>query len=142
VAIVKLDRPVVGRKPAKVTTRSSSGDIKNTEVYIIGHPCGLPLKVARDPKSVVSKVYDVTFQARLDAFGGNSGSPVFNSSTHCVEGILVQGKVDFERVGNYFRAAVFPSQGEDGEICYDILQVINKLPTESTQVTSSGCLLS
>ncbi|WP_420540401.1 S46 family peptidase (plasmid) [Paenibacillus polymyxa] len=32
------------------------------------------------------------FVANLDTYGGNSGSPVFNSDTHEVEGILVRGE--------------------------------------------------
>ena len=37
----------------------------------------------------------VFFQTNLDAFGGNSGSPVLNSETGEVEGILVRGEIDY-----------------------------------------------
>lgn len=36
------------------------------------------------------------FMASLDAFVGNSGSPVFNKETGLVEGILVEGAEDFK----------------------------------------------
>lgn len=66
----------------------------NENVYVIGHPAGLPLKIA-DNSYVRYNDNDFYFTANLDTYGGNSGSPVINSKTHEVEGILVRGEPDF-----------------------------------------------
>jgi len=59
-----------------------------TEVYMIGHPSGLPQKVAVNA-SVRSLEGAAYFYTSLDAFQGNSGSPVFDRNTGEVIGILV-----------------------------------------------------
>lgn len=93
-ALIQLDRKVLDRKPLKL---SRNGSVKrNTPLFVIGHPSGLPLKYADG-----AKVFDVKkdyFSTNLDVFGGNSGSPVFNKHTLEVEGILVRGDVDYVEV--------------------------------------------
>lgn len=91
-AVIKLDRPVVGREPLKFRT---SGKISNTaELVVIGHPTGLPTKVSAAGK--VTRNADKTrFSTTLDTFHGNSGSAVFDAKTGLVEGILIQGKEDY-----------------------------------------------
>ena len=91
-ALIRLDRAVVGRNPLQVRT---SGKIKKgTELVIIGHPLGLPAKIA-DNAFVRSNIKQKYFAANLDSFGGNSGSAVINIETGLVEGILVRGERDF-----------------------------------------------
>jgi len=95
-AIVKLDRPVQGREPLKYR---ASGDTKRgTNLLVIGHPSGLPTKVAADAQVRSSDTSDPFFVANLDTFGGNSGSAVFNADSGEVEGILVRGEMDFRFV--------------------------------------------
>jgi V8-like Glu-specific endopeptidase len=90
-ALVRLDRPVVGRTPLKYR---KSGKIKRrTKIFVIGHPSGLPTKVADNAK--VRKMNNIYFTTNLDTFGGNSGSAVFNAKTYEVEGILVRGDQDY-----------------------------------------------
>ena len=91
-ALVKLDRKVEGRLPLKVRT---SGKIANkADLVVIGHPSGLPSKIA-DGAAVRTNKNNYYFQATLDTFGGNSGSAVFDSKTGVVEGILVRGERDY-----------------------------------------------
>lgn len=91
-ALVKLDRKVEGRMPLKFRT---SGKIANkAALVVIGHPSGLPSKIA-DGANVRSNSNKVFFQATLDTFGGNSGSAVFDAKTGLVEGILVRGERDY-----------------------------------------------
>lgn len=76
----------------------------NAPVYVIGFPQGLPLKVAgNDPDARATvkpgTINDYTFEATLDTFGGNSGSPIFNSS-HQAIGILTSGEDDLELAYN------------------------------------------
>lgn len=91
-ALVKLDRPVVGRAPLKISRAGTPP--KGTPLVVIGHPAGLPTKVAggasvRDPEP------NGYFVANLDTYGGNSGSAVFNARSGLIEGILVRGETDY-----------------------------------------------
>lgn len=91
-ALVKLDRPVKNRAPLKYRVK---GKIKNKEnILVIGHPSGLPQKVASGAQ-VYDNSPDGFFETNLDTFGGNSGSAVFNNKTGVVEGILVRGAKDY-----------------------------------------------
>lgn len=62
--------------------------------YIIGHPSGLPLKYAPDG-IITQKPWSNYFQTNLNAFSGNSGSPIFNEKTHDVIGIFIAGENKF-----------------------------------------------
>lgn len=91
-AVVRLKRKVFGIRPLTLRTK---GTISTADqVFMIGHPLGLPLVSTTD-----AFVNDISnphfFKATLDSFEGNSGSPVFNSKTFEVEGILVRGEDDF-----------------------------------------------
>jgi len=90
-AVIKLDRPVTHVAPLAV--RAQSLPREGDPLVVIGHPAGLPLKVADG--ATVRKVNAQHLVANLDTYGGNSGSAVFNGSTGEVEGILVRGEMDF-----------------------------------------------
>jgi len=90
-AVIRLDRKVMDRTPLKFRT---SGKLrKRTSLFVIGHPSGLPTKVA--DHAYVRRLKSGYFVANLDTFGGNSGSAVFNKETLEVEGILVRGDKDY-----------------------------------------------
>lgn len=92
-SIVQLDRIAEGVKPLKLSVHSTLG--RNDSVFMIGHPLGLPQVISS--KAVVTQIFqDLFFKATLDSFEGNSGSPVFNSISKEVEGILVSGEDDFQ----------------------------------------------
>ncbi len=96
-ALVKLDRQVTGRVPLDLDFQSMLNE--DTDVDVLGHPSGLPLKYTNDAK--IKKIdHADCFEADLDTFGGNSGSPVFNTMTRKVIGILVRGLTDYETVTN------------------------------------------
>ena len=104
-ALVKLDRKVKGRTPVKLSEEISRGQ----DVYVIGHPCGLPLKFA--PGAKVLSVSEACFTADLDIYMGNSGSPVFNSGTHKVIGIVVRGdNRDFRWTGKDWVSIIYPNR--------------------------------
>lgn len=104
-AVIRLDRPVVGREPLKVRLKGRPN--WGEPLVIIGHPLGLPQKISdgaevkvgnalgflRPIKNLVRK--RDFFMANLDSYAGNSGSPVFNKNTGLVEGILIEGAEDF-----------------------------------------------
>jgi V8-like Glu-specific endopeptidase len=93
-SLVKLDRVVKDKKPLKF--RTSAKVATNTDIVVIGHPSGLPQKVAAGAKVLLNDDAHY-FQTNLDTFGGNSGSAVFDEKTGLVEGILVRGAKDYER---------------------------------------------
>ena len=91
-ALIRLNRKVTGHKPLPVNRKS---DLKKGDgVFIIGHPMGLPVKIAGD-STVRDNSPESHFVADLDSYSGNSGSPVFNAQTKLIEGILVRGDKNF-----------------------------------------------
>ncbi|WP_127716201.1 serine protease [Halobacteriovorax sp. HLS] len=91
-AVVKLDRKVEDREA--LTFRTEGKVSTGEEILVIGHPSGLPTKVAGDA-FVRNNNNSIYFSSNLDTFGGNSGSAVFNARTGEVEGILVRGEQDY-----------------------------------------------
>jgi hypothetical protein len=66
-------------------------------VYTLGHPLGLPLKLATG--GAVVSASDGAFRTSLDTFAGNSGSPVFDAGSHALLGLVIEGQKgqdDFE----------------------------------------------
>ena len=91
-ALIELDKKVKDRRALKV--RTSGKPTVGTELFVIGHPMGLPMKVAGGAE-VRRYRHSTKFMTNLDTYGGNSGSPVFNAHDGVVEGILVDGDRDF-----------------------------------------------
>ncbi len=91
-ALIRLTKKVKDRKPLALrkSGRPSLGD----EMVVIGHPYGIPKKVA-DQGFVIKNNHPSFFKADLDTFSFNSGSAVINATTFKVEGILVRGEEDF-----------------------------------------------
>jgi hypothetical protein len=91
-ALIRLDRKAAGRAPVPMRT---SGEIAvGTRVAMLGHPLGMPLKAATGAR--VRRIAGPdSFVANLDAFAGNSGSPVFDAATGTLEGVLSRGEDDF-----------------------------------------------
>ena len=114
IALIKLDRKVAGRKALNVerNVNMQVGD----SVFVIGHPLGSTLKVAGNAhvRFVQQDGFDDFFAADLDAFAGNSGSPVFKANK--VVGVLTDGGADFnESDGNcntYYKLAANAPGGE------------------------------
>jgi V8-like Glu-specific endopeptidase len=92
-AVIELDRKVTDRVPLEFRKRGKVSEGSN--LVVIGHPAGLPTKVA-DGASVRS-LDEKFFVANLDTYGGNSGSAVFNADTGKIEGILVRGENDYTK---------------------------------------------
>jgi V8-like Glu-specific endopeptidase len=104
-ALVKLDRKVEGRTAVTLSEEIACGQ----PVYVIGHPCGLPLKYA--PGAKILSISKACFSADLDIYMGNSGSPVFNSDTHEVIGIVVRGdNRDFRWTGKDWVSVIYSNR--------------------------------
>lgn len=90
-AIIRLDRKVLDRAPLEIRKTGKIAD--NTAIILIGHPKGLPMKIAGGA-NVRSNSANKYFVANTDSYAGNSGAPVFDAATGVVEGILVRGETD------------------------------------------------
>jgi len=100
-AVIELDRSVEEHANIVPLSLRRTGRPRLGEpLYLLGFPRGLPLKFADG--AAVRKVHASLplLRADLDAFHGNSGSPVLSSLDHRVVGILVRGLSDFELVGD------------------------------------------
>lgn len=108
-AVIKLDRPVVGHDPVKLAeVEPEIGE----PLVIIGHPSGLPQKVA-DGATVLKKSGNI-IKANLDAFQINSGSAVFHDRTGELVGILVNGETDYRRRAGADCVEVNPLENKRG----------------------------
>lgn len=113
-ALVELDREVEEDRPIlpiEMNPELAAG----TSVDLLGHPNGLPMKYAEGlskgeqlPEGSLSQLREF----HMDAFAGNSGSPVFDKK-HRVIGMLVRGPDDYELVeGKVCPRKASPGQSE------------------------------
>lgn len=133
-ALIKLDRAVAGHKPLAL---NKTGVIANgTPVLVIGHPAGLPTKIAGG-----AKVRDASpngyFIANLDTYGGNSGSAVFNATNLLVEGILVRGEVDYVSRGSCRVSNQCADAACRGEDVTKLSAVLPHIPGRAAEEVSS-----
>ena len=124
-ALVRLDRKVAGHAPLRLNL--SGAIAKGAPVLVIGHPAGLPTKIAGGAH-VRDASPDGYFVANLDTYGGNSGSAVFNEASGLVEGILVRGEQDFVQKGACRVSNVCPADGCRGEDVTKIAHVAPMIP--------------
>lgn len=113
-AIVELDRPVVGHTPVALRPLPAGLPV-GTPVTLIGHPNGIPMKIASGGTVTVNNGEGVWLKATVDAFHGNSGSGVFDDSGALVA-LLDGGEDDYVTVGSCSRVNVIsPVPTDDGE---------------------------
>lgn len=91
--VVRLDRAT--SRPVPAIRRGETP--LATNLTVIGYPLGLPLKIAEG--GTVFAYEGSMLKTNLDAYHGNSGSPVFNTDSiqrgkPMIEGILVNGADD------------------------------------------------
>lgn len=84
-AVVKLDRPVRGVEPMRL---SADAVAEGQRVIAVGHPLGLPMKIT--PGEVVDAQRSLYFNTDLDIYRGNSGSVVVDDDSEVV-GIVSRG---------------------------------------------------
>jgi len=88
-SLLVLDKEPKNKKPLIV---DKNADIKEgKQVFTIGYPLGMAVKINKPEDATIKIVGKNTFQTNIDAFGGNSGGPVFDSNTKKIIGILVTG---------------------------------------------------
>ena len=112
-AVVRVDREITAPGAVALKVRDSGAIGVGRNIGVIGHPSGLPVKVAFGAATVVMKENDPWLFANLDTYGGNSGSAVFNEEG-LVEGILVRGARDYDLEATCFKSnKIMDSQGSE-----------------------------
>lgn len=121
-AVLRLDREVANIIPLRIRR---SGKVSDSAIMtVIGNPKGLPTKIApvADIRDNSEEIY---FKINSDTYKGNSGSPVINSKTGIVEGILVRGDNDFIKTEEgCFRSVINSQQGGRGEDATRITRIL------------------
>jgi hypothetical protein len=110
---VELDRDVEGAREPVQVDRTALTQVGRS-ILVIGHPSGLPTKVAGGGQ--VRSVLPSHVVTNLDTYGGNSGSGVFDLVNLKLVGILVRGENDFVSAGSCTvsnRCAATGCRGED-----------------------------
>jgi len=118
---LKTTPPVEHFSPLRITLPKIE---ERDDVYTLGHPSCLPLKLAESGK--IQKIHDIYFEADLDTFQGNSGSPVFvRNANHSVAGILIGGLEDWDLDDNDQAEAfkVVESHKTTGEIVFHLSSI-------------------
>ena len=112
-ALIELDRAPKRRTPLKLNMSKKIDNSAN--VFMVGHPFGMPLMLSRE-SALINNNGIYQFTAALDSFEGNSGSPVFNSRTMEVEGILVNGQEDlvYDPENECYRNKIYDGKGGEG----------------------------
>ena len=129
-AIIRLDRQV---DPSHIPALVREGDDaleRDDPLVIIGFGSGLPAKIDNGGHVTNPRADElVYFNATTDAFGGNSGSGVFNEDSEVV-GILVRGATDYidDEEAGCQRVNVLPanpgSGGEDSTYAFNAVEAL------------------
>lgn len=136
-AVIRTDRIITAPNASPLALRRTDTIGIGQQVGVIGHPSGLPKKIAFGENTRVRDIGDSGyFLANLDTYGGNSGSPIVNPLDGVVEGILVSGNQDFVRAENCFRSYRLPDDTQYSERVSKIssfVDLIDSVPIDCSQ---------
>ena len=93
-AIIELDRNVEDVTPLELDFETKIEE--GTPIYTMGHSLQLPKKYTSGFIRSTQGLSENYYEAEIDTFRGNSGSPVFSALNHKIIGILKDGEYDFE----------------------------------------------
>jgi hypothetical protein len=141
-AVVKVDRPVVGRAPLPLRRAGKVAD--DEELVLIGNPLGLPTKIAAGGK-VLDNAPEHFFKASTDSYGGGSGSAVIGAHSGLVEGVLMRGEEDFMQSGDCWVSKVCPEGGspccgEDVSRATELAAALDRHGCEQDRAAFGGAL--
>ncbi|MDB4960578.1 MAG: hypothetical protein JWP01_577 [Myxococcales bacterium] len=94
------------------------------EVYSLGHPLGLPLKVTAGRVRLVNKASILT---SLDTYPGASGAPVFLKGSHRFVGMVAAGAGGLVQRGECFDDVEGPEDGAPGTRVIPVAHFIKAL---------------
>jgi V8-like Glu-specific endopeptidase len=131
-ALIELDREAPFTPLKMNMTRRIA---EKVDLYMLGHPYGLSIKFVGNGSVQKRNLHHKDFfESNLDAFAGNSGSPVFNKMTMEVEGMLCSGSEEDYEVTNNYRGgkerriqALQITREDSGRKGFEICQRLNVL---------------
>jgi V8-like Glu-specific endopeptidase len=86
-SLIKLDRRT-DKKPLAID-RTGDFLVVGNKVFLAGYPMGMSVKVTDPNDASIQDIGKTIYSTDLDAFGGNSGGPVFDSYTRRITGVVV-----------------------------------------------------
>ncbi|KAF0124858.1 MAG: Trypsin-like peptidase domain protein [Elusimicrobia bacterium] len=86
-ALVSMEGEPAGRQP--LALEAERAPKIGQKVFTIGYPLGLAVKINDPDQAQIFTMEKNGFMTNIDAFGGNSGGPAFDSATDKIVGILV-----------------------------------------------------
>jgi hypothetical protein len=104
-AMIELDTCVTSEYAPAAISELDTLAVED-EVYMIGHPNGMPQTLS-GPARVVDNEPCTFFASLLDTYPLNSGSPVFNARTHELEGILTADLPSYRSYCNCVAPALY-----------------------------------
>ena len=142
-AIIRLNRPTPEETPT-ISLNSAVIPSVGESLFMPSYGQGLPLKIATDASVTGISSNFTHFNGTLDAFGGSSGAPVYDSSGN-LTGILVNGAPDYVDSPTCLDVSTLPSNtGLETVLTAD--HIVRRLSTTndvplllSNSPTSSGC---
>jgi V8-like Glu-specific endopeptidase len=91
-SLIRLDRANPRSETVEMDL-TRTGTQNGDKLLVLGYPGGRPLRQATG--IVRSTIDSVFLVASTDTYSGNSGSPVFNTRTNKLVGVLVRGERDY-----------------------------------------------
>ena len=88
-AMISLSRAVPGRSPLTIERSRGEGLAVGAYVFASGYPMGMSVKVTDPGDATIQAIGRHGYATDLDAFGGSSGGPVFDSATRRIAGVLI-----------------------------------------------------
>lgn len=137
-ALVLIDRAATNNEFRNLRTEYSLDTLE--ELMVIGHPLGLPQKIARNgfPTSMYN---DSVMNTTLDTFGGNSGSPVFDEKNGDIIGILVaggkKGNLELDSENGCYRWVRCEKPEQNARCNPNMIQLLSKVPEIQNGVINS-----
>lgn len=111
-AVIRLKQKADGRPVFRISQKPT---LPVGPVYALGYPLGQPLKFS-GPARILDASFQHFFSTNIDAFMGNSGSPVFDS-TGMVHGVLVRGYPEDFVTHGLIACNAFNTCSEDATRC-------------------------
>ncbi|PIS47382.1 MAG: hypothetical protein COT17_03760 [Elusimicrobia bacterium CG08_land_8_20_14_0_20_51_18] len=86
-ALLELDKSA-GKEPLAID-RTGEFLVAGNKVFLAGYPMGMSVKITDPNDASIQEIGKNIYTTDLDAFGGNSGGPVFDSYTKRITGVVV-----------------------------------------------------
>lgn len=88
-ALIALKQRVANRAPLTIERSHGEGLSVGSYVFASGYPMGMSVKITDPRDATIKEIGRNGYATDLDAFGGSSGGPVFDSYTRRICGVVI-----------------------------------------------------